>query len=232
MLTVTPAYFSSDPPYERCSLTPPERRISVLVHKMFTSSIRGGKLAAMPSAGAGDPDEISAARLDRELAELLQELRVEQNGILLLVGFLLVVPFSTRFNHVSSFERDVYYLTLLSAGLAALVIIAPVAHHRLVFRKHEKAGLVRRGHQFASAGLMLLATTLLGVLVLVTNFLFGTALTICTSVAYFLAVATLWLAVPMETWHHPPPEPKSSESLPASTVAADAADLTSKTGVR
>jgi hypothetical protein len=102
-----------------------------------------------------------------------------------------VIPFSTRFNHVSKFERDVYSLTLVSAGLAALLIIAPVAHHRIVFRKHEKAALVRRGHQFASAALLLLSLTLLGVFALVTNFLFGTALTICTSAVYLLAVSTL-----------------------------------------
>src|SRR5512140_3415037 len=122
----------------------------------------------MPAADPGAQEEITAARLDRELNELLQELRIEQNGVLLLVGFLLVIPFSTRFNHVSTFERDIYYLTLLSAGLAALVIIAPVAHHRIVFRMHEKAGLVRRGHQLASAGLVLLSMTLLGVLAMVT----------------------------------------------------------------
>jgi hypothetical protein len=199
---------------------------------MFTSASRDGKLAAMPSAEAGERDEISAARLDRELNELLQELRVEQNGILLLVGFLLVIPFSTRFNHVSSFERDVYYVTLLSAGLAALVIVAPVAHHRIVFRKHEKAGLVRRGHQLASAGLLLLATTLLGVLVLVTNFLFGTALTICTAVVYVMAVGMLWLALPMQTRHHAPPEQGLSGAGRPSEQPAEGAEMTSTSGVR
>jgi Family of unknown function (DUF6328) len=107
----------------------------------------------MPAIDSGAQEEITAARLDRELNELLQELRVAQNGILLLVGFLLVIPFSTRFNHVSKFERDIYYLTLLSAGLAALLIIAPVAHHRIVFRKHEKAALVRRGNQLGAGRL-------------------------------------------------------------------------------
>jgi hypothetical protein len=165
----------------------------------------------MPAIEAGAQEEISAARLDRELNELLQELRVAQNGILLLVGFLLVIPFSTGFNHVSKFERDVYYLTLLSAGLGALLVIAPVAHHRIVFRKHEKAALVRRGHQFAIAALLLFT--------LVTNFLFGTALTICTSVVYVLAVSTLWLALPLQTRRNSPPEPKSSAESPPSLTA-------------
>ena len=144
-------------------------------------------------------EEIDAARLDRELNELLQELRVEQNGILLLVGFLLVIPFSARFAHVSKFERDVYYLTLLSAGLAAIVIIAPVAYHRMVFRLHQKAMLVQRGHHFAIAALGLLSTTILGVLILVTNFLFGTGLTIGASAIYTAVVSTLWVVMPMQT---------------------------------
>jgi Family of unknown function (DUF6328) len=186
---------------------------------MVTTPVRAGKLASMPAIDAGAQEEITSARLDRELNELLQELRVAQNGILLLVGFLLVIPFSTRFNHVSKFERDVYYLTLVSAGLAALLIIAPVAHHRIVFRKHEKAALVRRGHQFASAALLLLSMTLLGVFALVTNFLFGTALTICTSAVYVLAVSTLWLALPLQTRRHPPPASKSSAESPPSLTA-------------
>ena len=173
----------------------------------------------MAAIDAGAEEKFTAARLDRELNELLQELRVAQNGILLLVGFLLVIPFSTRFNHVSKFERDVYYLTLVSAGLGALLIIAPVAHHRIVFRRHEKAALVRRGNQFASAALLLLSMTLLGVFALVTNFLFGTALTICTSAVYLLAVSTLWLALPLQTRRHPPPESKSSAESPPSLTA-------------
>jgi hypothetical protein len=97
----------------------------------------------MAAIDAGAEEEFTAARLDRELNELLQELRVAQNGILLLVGFLLVIPFSTRFNHVSKFERDVYYLTLVSAGLGALLIIAPVAHHGSCFagtRRRRSSG--------------------------------------------------------------------------------------------
>jgi Family of unknown function (DUF6328) len=173
----------------------------------------------MPAIDSGAQEEVTAARLDRELNELLQELRVAQNGILLLVGFLLVIPFSARFSHVSRFERDVYYLTLLSAGLAALLIIAPVAHHRIVFRKHEKVALVRRGNQFAGAALVLLSMTLLGAFALVTNVLFGTALTICTSAVYLLAVSTLWLALPLQTRRHPPPQPRSSAESPSSLTA-------------
>jgi Family of unknown function (DUF6328) len=159
----------------------------------------GGKLASISVEESVASEEITAERLDRELNELLQELRVEQNGILLLVGFLLVIPFSARFAHVSRFERDVYYLTLLSAGLASVVIIAPVAYHRIVFRKRAKDVLVHRGHMLAAAGLVLLSVTILGVLILVTNFLFGTALTVAMSVVYVAVVSTLWLFMPMQS---------------------------------
>jgi hypothetical protein len=74
-------------------------------------------------------------------------------------------------------------------------------------------------NQFASAALVLLSMTLLGVFALVTNVLFGTALTICTSAVYLLAVSTLWLALPLQTRRHPPPEPKSSAESPPSLTA-------------
>jgi hypothetical protein len=169
---------------------------------MDTSALSRDRIGGVAALIPEDEQEITGARLDRELNELLQELRVEQNGILLMVGFLLVIPFSARFAHVSKFERDVYYVTLLSAGLAALVIIAPVAYHRMVFRMYEKAALVRRGHHLASAGLFLLAVTILGVLVLVTNFLFGTVLTVTMSVVYVVVVSVLWLALPMQSRRH------------------------------
>jgi O-antigen/teichoic acid export membrane protein len=146
-----------------------------------------------------DQEAISAARLDRELNELLQELRAEQNGILLLVGFLLVIPFSARFKGVSQFEKDAYLFTLMMAGTASLVIIAPVAYHRMVFRRYQKAKLVERGHVMALTALVLLSLTILGVLVLVTNFLFPTWLVVLMSVVYVVVVTLLWWVLPLES---------------------------------
>ena len=151
------------------------------------------------AARASAEEEITPARLDRELNELLQELRVAQNGVLLLVGFLLVIPFSTRYRQVTHFERDVYYVTFVTAGLASLMIIGPVVYHRLIFRRHQKRALVEHGNMMAVAGLVLLSVAILGVLVLVTQFVFAVAaLTIVMGVLYSVVVTTLWFAVPLQ----------------------------------
>jgi hypothetical protein len=145
-------------------------------------------------------EEITAARLDRELSELLQELRVAQNGVLLLVGFLLVIPFSTRYRQVTHFERDVYYVTFVTAGMASLMIMGPVVYHRLIFRRHQKQALVEHANMMAIAGLVLLSFAILGVLLLVTQFVFATAaLTIVMGSLYVVAVTFLWFTVPMQT---------------------------------
>jgi uncharacterized membrane protein YqjE len=145
------------------------------------------------------PDETESARLNRELNELMQELRVAQNGILIVVGFLLVIPFTQRFANVSDFERIIYYLTFLTAGAAAVVIVAPVSYHRVVFRRRDKQALVTRGNLMAMIGLALLAIAILGVLVLVTDFLFNTMLAAVVSVLYVAIVSTLWYLLPMQS---------------------------------
>jgi hypothetical protein len=152
------------------------------------------------AARASAEEEITPARLDRELNELLQELRVAQNGVLLLVGFLLVIPFSTRYRQVTHFERDVYYVTFVTAGLASLMIIGPVVYHRLIFRRRQKRALVEHGNMMAVAGLVLLSVAILGVLVLVTQFVFAVAaLTIVMGVLYLVVVTTVWFVVPLQT---------------------------------
>jgi len=144
--------------------------------------------------------ETESDRLNRELNELLQELRVAQNGILIIVGFLLVIPFTQRFVGVTDFERVVYYLSFLTAGSAAVVIVAPVSYHRLVFRRHDKQSLVTRGNQMAQAGLGLLGIAILGVLVLVTDFLFSSmVLVVVMSAMYVAIVGSLWYLLPLQS---------------------------------
>lgn len=143
-----------------------------------------------------DEERALAARLDRELNELLQELRVVQGGTLILVGFLLVIPFTTGFEVVTQFQKVVYYLTLLLAGTAAIVVVTPVAHHRLAFRKHDKANIVERGNIFVLAALALVGVTVLGIAILVTDLLFSTALTIVVSATYLGLVSLLWYFLP------------------------------------
>lgn len=134
--------------------------------------------------------------LDRELNELLQELRVVQGGILLLVGFELVVAFSSRFNSVTSFERVVYYATLLTTGVAAVVVVAPVVHHRLAFRRRDKERVVVRGNIAILASVFLVAFSILGITVLVSDIVYGFVASVVVGGLYIALVTTLWGILP------------------------------------
>ena len=114
-----------------------------------------------------DRDETEAERYDRNWLELIQELRVAQTGIQVLAGFLLTVPFSSRFKDIARQDRVLF---LVAFGLAMLTIglmIAPVAMHRFLFGRHKKDVLVRVGHRSAKFGLAALGLTLVAVTVLI-----------------------------------------------------------------
>ena len=135
-------------------------------------------------------------RLDRELNELLQELRVVEGGILLLVGFLLVIAFSSGFERVTEFQRAVYFLTLVVTGLAAIVVVAPVVHHRMAFRQRDKERVIVRGNTQILIAIFLVALSILGIEILITDYLYGPTLTIIASAAYIVVTVILWWVLP------------------------------------
>lgn len=137
------------------------------------------------------------ARLDRELNELLQELRVIQGGILLLIGFLLVIAFSPGFALVTEFQKLTYFLTLIVTGLAAIVVVAPVVHHRLAFRKRDKENVVLRGSKQVLVSIALVALSILGIAVLISDFLYPWWVTVALTVAYCIVTGVLWLHMPL-----------------------------------
>src|ERR1700735_3969030 len=101
-----------------------------------------------------DPrDESEAQRDDRNLAELLQELRVAGLGVQVLFGFLLSLPFTSRFEKLSHDQRQLYVTSLMLAAVSTALLLAPVAYHRLVFRRHQKERLVRAANIMAIGGL-------------------------------------------------------------------------------
>ncbi|MBB5915383.1 hypothetical protein BJY24_004295 [Nocardia transvalensis] len=111
--------------------------------------------------------ETPSEQLDRNLSALLQELRVVQTGVQLLTGFLLTLPFQPRFAALPPAMHAVY-LVVVSASIAATVFLtAPVASHRLLFRRHRLENVVRTAHHFALTGLALLGVALTGVAVLI-----------------------------------------------------------------
>ena len=142
-------------------------------------------------------DETSAERADRNLTELLGELRVALPGIQVLFAFLLIVPFSARFDRVTAFQEKVYFGTLVCTALASALLIAPSMHHRIEFGKGDKEHVVKTSHRLTVVGLTLVALGMTGVMVLVTDFLFGTVTTAVTAAVLALAFAWLWYALPL-----------------------------------
>jgi hypothetical protein len=141
-------------------------------------------------------DETEEERLDRNLGELLQELRIALPGVQVLFAFLLAVPFQKRFGEITPFQEKIYFVTLLCTAISAAFLIAPSAHHRIAFRLQRKEELVQVANRCAIVGLGFLALAMTGAIVLVTDFLFGALTTVligCFSAAMF---AVLWYLLP------------------------------------
>jgi uncharacterized protein DUF6328 len=142
-------------------------------------------------------DETEEERLDRNLGELLQELRVALPGVQVLFAFLLAVPFQRNFTKISEFEKKVYFATLILTTISAALLIAPSAYHRLTFRYQQKHRLVFISNRLAIAGLGALALAMSCAVLLITDVLFGTAATIVTVAFVLTMFALLWVALPL-----------------------------------
>jgi hypothetical protein len=143
-------------------------------------------------------EESEGERLDRNLSEMLQELRVALPGVQVLFAFLLAVPFQQNFTKITSFQKDVYFATLLLTAISAALLIAPSAYHRMTFRQQQKDHLIFLANRLAIAGLGCLALAMTGAIMLITDVLFGTTATIITSAAAILVFALLWYALPLK----------------------------------
>jgi putative flippase GtrA len=141
-------------------------------------------------------DESEAQRIDRNLVELLQELRVAGLGVQVLFGFLLAMPFTSSFSSLDPEQHRLYVAVLLLAALATALLTAPVAYHRIVFRRHRKHDLVRFANRVALAGLACVALAICGAVLLVVSVVYDglVAAIIAALVAgmYFV----LWYLVP------------------------------------
>src|SRR5262245_47236570 len=142
-------------------------------------------------------DETQQQRLNRNWEELLQELRVTQTGVQILTGFLLTVPFSQRFDDLTDLQVTTYLTVLCGSVLATGFLIAPVAFHRVLFRKREKAWLVTAANRCARTGLVLLALTVSGVIFLVFDLVLSTAVASVGFVVALAFFALLWGVVPL-----------------------------------
>ena len=145
----------------------------------------------------GGRRETEKERLDRNLNELLGELRVVMPGVQVLFAFLLVVPFNQRFADITDFERAVYYLTLMGTGLATALLMAPGAIHRLEFRADDKEWIVFTGNRLVIVGFAVLAAAVTCAVLFVTHFVYSGPLAVITTVVTGLVVFGLWFAVPL-----------------------------------
>jgi cation transport ATPase len=134
-------------------------------------------------------------RLNRQMMELLNELRVAMPGVQVLFGFLLAVPFQQRFQDVNDFQRDVYFITLLAAMAATAFLIAPSAYHRIAFGQHEKPSIIVVGTIQFICGLVALAIAMNGAVLLVTDFIFQASTAIVTLVVTGSLFAWLWFGI-------------------------------------
>lgn len=139
--------------------------------------------------------ETREQRLNRQLDQLLNELRVAMPGVQVLFAFLLAVPFQQRFGQVTEFQRMVYFVTLLASAAASAFFIAPTAYHRLVFGERDKPMLVHISNKLALAGISCLAVAMNGAVLLVTDLLFGPTTTRITVVAMAVLYVSLWFGL-------------------------------------
>jgi hypothetical protein len=136
-------------------------------------------------------------RIDRELIELLNELRVALPGVQVLFAFLLFVPFSNGWNDVSELQKDVYFMTFLCTAVATALLIAPSTNHRLEFRQHDKEHLLMVSNRFAIAGTVFLALAISGTVFMVTDVLFNessAAVLAAVTAAFF---GWFWYGMPL-----------------------------------
>jgi hypothetical protein len=144
-----------------------------------------------------EPGESREARVNRELIELLNEIRVALPGVQVLFAFLLAVPFSERFARVTDLQKDAYMAALLCTLAGSVFLIAPTAHHRIRFRDPDKEALLKLANAFAIVGTVFLALGMTAVVFLVTDLLFKDAVTAVVTALSAGLFAVVWFLLPL-----------------------------------
>jgi hypothetical protein len=152
---------------------------------------------AGPATHEGRPDETEAERDDRNLIELLQELRVAGLGVQVLFGFLLALPFTNHFSQLSLPQRGLYVASLLLAAISTALLLGPVAYHRLVFRQHRKEQLVKDANIMAIAGLASVGLAISAAVLLVLSYVAKGLPAVIITVFVVCLFAGLWFALPL-----------------------------------
>jgi hypothetical protein len=151
----------------------------------------------MPEPAQDGRNETELERLDRNLTELLGELRVALPGVQVLFAFLLAVPFNQGFSKATSFQKDVYLVTLLLTAAATALLIAPSAYHRLEFRRGDKKHIVFVANRFAICGFGFLAAAMSTAVLLVTDYLFGSTTAAISTIGAAVVLYGFWYGAPL-----------------------------------
>ena len=136
-------------------------------------------------------------RTAREIAELLQELRVVLPGVQVLFAFLLTVPFSARFGEVNVVEQFIFFGTLVFTALSTGLLLAPSAHHRLLWRRQAREHRLRVANRLAIAGIVFLVLAMVGAMFLISDFLFGSMPATVTTVSLTIFFVYVWFVMPL-----------------------------------
>ena len=168
----------------------------------MTPSAPNGPQRRRAASGRVESEE---ERADRNLTDLLQELRVALPGVQVLFAFLLTVPFTQRFSELSDFDEKLYYGVLICVALATVMLVAPTAGHRILFRRQQKEFIVTISNTLAVAGLMLLAIAMCGAIALISDFLFGTTTAVISTIVMAAAFVGFWYLGPVVRRQSLPP---------------------------
>jgi hypothetical protein len=140
-----------------------------------------------------DPEE----KRDRQMVELLNELRVALPGVQILFAFLLAVPFTPGWDRVTAFQRDVFYVTLVATAVATACLIAPTAAHRLRFHQGDRTWLIESANALTIAGLVALCVAISGAFLLITDFIYDGTKVWAFAGAFVAVIVGLWFVRPL-----------------------------------
>jgi amino acid transporter len=145
----------------------------------------------------GQPGESDKERIDRELIELLNELRVALPGIQVLFAFLLTVPFSQRFAQVTTTQRTTFFFAFCMTAISSILLIAPTVIHRLEFRTGDKEQILMVSNRLAIAGTIFLAAAVTAVVYLISDVLYDGALPLIVPIVVGVLILGVWYALPL-----------------------------------
>jgi Family of unknown function (DUF6328) len=148
----------------------------------------------MTDSGRRESEE---ERADRNLSDLLQELRVALPGVQVLFAFLLTVPFTNRFDDLTRFQEKLYFGVLITVALATVLLVAPTIGHRILFRRQQKEYIVTISNNLALIGMAMLAVSMCGAIGLISDFIFGATTAIVSTAIMAAAFVGFWFTGPI-----------------------------------